>query len=55
MLQQLEHKPFRQNPHFERYVDLLIRLHDAMRDGDEDEAERLRRADGRAWTLPKQR
>lgn len=42
MLQQLEHKPSRGNPHFERYVDLLIRLHDAMRNGDEDEAERLR-------------
>ena len=42
MSQQLEHKPFRENPYFERYVDLLVRLHDAMRGGDEDEAERLR-------------
>lgn len=42
MLQQLEHKPFRGNPYFEQYVDLLISLHDAMRHDDEDEAERLR-------------
>jgi len=42
MLQQLEHKPFRENPYFEQYVDLLISLHDTMRRGDEDEAERLR-------------
>ena len=38
MLQQLEHKPFRENPYFEQYVNLLILLHDAMRHGDEAEA-----------------
>lgn len=42
MLQEVEHKPFRENPYFGRYVDLLVRLHDAMRSGNEDEAERLR-------------
>lgn len=42
MLQEVEHKPFRENPYFGRYVDLLVRLHDAMRSGNEDEAEQLR-------------
>lgn len=28
MLQQPEHKPFRENPCFAQYVDLLIHLHD---------------------------
>ncbi len=42
MQQEVEHKPFHENLYFEQYVDLLISLHDAMRHGDEDEAERLR-------------
>lgn len=42
MLQEIEHKSFRENPYFGQYVDLLIRLHDAMRNANEDEAEQLR-------------
>lgn len=40
--QKVEHNSSQGNPFFGQYVALLVRLHDAMRHGDEDEAERLR-------------
>ena len=40
--QEVQHRPFQENPFFGQYVTLLIHPHAAMRHGDEDEAERLR-------------